>query len=259
MGEKTKNGFSLIEMSVVIVIVGLITTGVVVGQSIVKTARLQQFISELASIQRAYDSFQQQFKQPPGDMRDAYNYWGNDCDTTESKCNGNGDYLISWHWHSNGGTNDTDDNETFRAWQHISLGGFLKKEFTGISGGGTENADENALYFSATGKGKYFIANREPYNGIFGQHSRANLVILGSLEPGRNIWWKTLTVAETYGIDLKMDDGIANKGKIFGASGYGTANTNCSQNFLHASGSDYNIANLSSDEKHCVLLFHFLN
>ncbi|PIR39281.1 MAG: hypothetical protein COV35_01840 [Alphaproteobacteria bacterium CG11_big_fil_rev_8_21_14_0_20_39_49] len=255
--KKRSSGFSLIEMSVAIVIVGIIVAGIVSGKNIANSAKLNKFISELSSIQLSYNSFVEQFKQPPGDMRNAHDYWGASCDATPIKCNGNGDSLISWHWHSNGGTNDTDDNETFRAWQHMYLAGFINKPFNGISVGGTDNADENTLYFSSTDKGKYFLVNRQPYNGIFGQQQMANILLLGSREPGKNIWWKTLSVAEAYKIDLKLDDGVANKGHVFGATGYGTPTDSCSEEFLHASGSDYNTANFSSDEKHCVLLFAF--
>ncbi|PIR37102.1 MAG: hypothetical protein COV35_10920 [Alphaproteobacteria bacterium CG11_big_fil_rev_8_21_14_0_20_39_49] len=189
-------------------------------------------------------------------MRNANSYWpGCNSGATATQCNGNGNKFIGWDGADSGSSNGTDDNETFRAWQHLSLSNLISRTFSGVSLGGTDLATPNDMYFSSTGKGKYFL---DSANMMFNRQ-KSNYAVLGTSVLGQNIWMPTLTVREASEIDRKIDDGVASQGKVFGATGLGTgSDTNCSEIYNSAStGADYNTANLSNDTKYCVMAFYF--
>ena len=63
-------------------------------------------------------NFNLEYSALPGDISNAYNFFGTDCDSVASYCNGNGDGLIST-------SSDSNDDETNRFWQHLYLSGYL--------------------------------------------------------------------------------------------------------------------------------------
>src|SRR5437660_1073388 len=98
-----RHGFTLLELSIVLVIIGLLIGGIFVGQSLIHNAQLNAVISEFNRYQTAVQSFKQQYNTLPGDMSNATSFWGSaggtgsdaTCavvvSTTAATCNGNGD------------------------------------------------------------------------------------------------------------------------------------------------------------------------
>lgn len=71
--EKGKNskriyngGFSLVELSIVLVILGLLTGGILGGQSLIKAAELRAVTTELDAFQTATNTFRQKYFALPG-------------------------------------------------------------------------------------------------------------------------------------------------------------------------------------------------
>ena len=62
-----KCGFTLVELSIVLVIVGLLIGGILVGQSLIESANMQRAIRDLNQYSAAMNSFTTKFKQLPGD------------------------------------------------------------------------------------------------------------------------------------------------------------------------------------------------
>ena len=69
-------GFTLVELSIVIVIIGLIVGGVTAGQSLVEAAKMQSQISELRKYEVAFNIFKLEYDAIPGDFSQASDYWG---------------------------------------------------------------------------------------------------------------------------------------------------------------------------------------
>ena len=69
-------------------------------------------------------------------MPNAHAYWGNNCTTVATRCNGNGNKMICFSGWDSGSSNDTNDNEPYRATQHLSLAGLISGQYSGISSGG---------------------------------------------------------------------------------------------------------------------------
>ena len=62
-----KSGFTLVELSIVLVIIGLLIGGILVGQSLIESAKVNKIIGEAQQYQIAIRLFKEKFKQLPGD------------------------------------------------------------------------------------------------------------------------------------------------------------------------------------------------
>ena len=132
-----QSGFTLIEISIGLVIIGLLIAGIVTGRSMIEAAETRMVISEVTKIETQINTFKTKFNHLPGDMPNAESFWGSDsnCPNTGANyvlkvatCNGNADGKI--------GTSVV-DYEVYRAWQHIANAGLIDGQFSGVRGGDT--------------------------------------------------------------------------------------------------------------------------
>jgi prepilin-type N-terminal cleavage/methylation domain-containing protein len=134
-----RRGFTLVELSMVLVIVGLLVGAIMGGQSLIRASNLRAVGTELQQYKTALHTFSDQYLALPGDMGNAVKYWGaadgndgtgSDCygavGTGTQTCNGNANGYIN---------SDTTNfgNEVFRAWQHMSNAGVIEGAFTGVA------------------------------------------------------------------------------------------------------------------------------
>jgi prepilin-type N-terminal cleavage/methylation domain-containing protein len=118
--KRGANGFTLIEIAIVLVIIGLLLGGVLKGQELITGARVRNLISQQDGIKAAFFGFQDRYRALPGDYRDA---------TTSIACNpacpgGNGNGRIE-----DGGT----PRESILVWAHLAGAGFLNTGFSATS------------------------------------------------------------------------------------------------------------------------------
>ncbi|MDR1499211.1 MAG: type II secretion system GspH family protein [Rickettsiales bacterium] len=64
--KKNDLGFSLIELSIVLIIMGLLVAGITGGASLIKTAQLRSVITEASTYRTAFNTFYSQFGRVPG-------------------------------------------------------------------------------------------------------------------------------------------------------------------------------------------------
>jgi prepilin-type N-terminal cleavage/methylation domain-containing protein len=242
-----KAGFTLIELSIVIVIIGLIVAGVVAGQTLVKQSKLSRLSKEFSQLEMAFATFKMTYEQYPGDINNAYNYWGSSCNSTASKCNGDNSGTIEF------GSAD-DDRETHRVWQHLALAELVNGSFTG-EGDNATNANSNNIYYSASGLVKYHTESHGELKAFpADRYAQTNIFLHGGAAVAGGDWWNpALTVADAYNMDKKIDDGIANRGKL------NAMGSSCSAAKSSAGGADYQTGNLSSDSKYCTIKYHMFN
>jgi prepilin-type N-terminal cleavage/methylation domain-containing protein len=74
-------GFTLIELSIVLVIIGLIVGGILTGQELIKSATVRSEVSELENIETAIYAFRDKYGGLPGDLSNATAFFG----TTDSE------------------------------------------------------------------------------------------------------------------------------------------------------------------------------
>src|ERR1700735_2969244 len=65
-----QRGFTLIELSIVLVIIGLIVGGVLVGQDLIRAADVRAQISQIEKYQTAVNTFRGKYGYLPGDIKD---------------------------------------------------------------------------------------------------------------------------------------------------------------------------------------------
>ena len=123
-------GFSLVELSIVLVILGLLTGGILAGQNMIRAAELRSVITEFQTYQTSQRTFQGKYLALPGDMTNATDFWGSaggagfigdGCEaasgTGTQTCNGNGNGAI------NTPASASEYGERFTYWQHLANAG----------------------------------------------------------------------------------------------------------------------------------------
>lgn len=228
VGIVKQKGFTLIEISIVLTIIGLIVGGIFIGQSLIRNAELQSVISDVKRYENAIQLFKEKYKYLPGDMPNATSFWGADssCPNTAANttpktatCNGDGNGSIGGLNCASGSCVSSNAYEIFRAWQQLADAGFIDGSYTGVVGPASTHVAMPGVNVpsSAITGGGYFISLVNDPNGVANYPITFNHVIyLGASTASGGSWAPLLTAQEAYGIDLKTDDGLPGTGNVLG-------------------------------------------
>jgi prepilin-type N-terminal cleavage/methylation domain-containing protein len=113
---KKQAGFTLIELAIVLVIIGLLLGGVLRGQELINSARVKNLTRDFQNIQVFLYSYQDRFRAVPGDDFQANNHVNGGVVATTSGPTRNGQ--IGGQWNS-----ETATDESYLFWQHVRLAG----------------------------------------------------------------------------------------------------------------------------------------
>src|SRR5574341_659519 len=73
---KTKQkGFTLVEIAIVLVIIGLLLGGILKGQEMITQAKIKNVIADFSGVSAAYHGYQDRYRRIPGDDGDANGRW----------------------------------------------------------------------------------------------------------------------------------------------------------------------------------------
>lgn len=117
---RKQTGFTLIEIAIVLVIIGLLLGGVLKGQELITSARVRNLISQQDGIKAAYFGFLDRFRALPGD----YNQAAANIACTPACSNGNGNGQITAS-----GVSAAPIDEHIAAWEHLSRSGFINGSY----------------------------------------------------------------------------------------------------------------------------------
>lgn len=255
--------FSLVELSIVLVILGLLTGGVLGGRSLIRAAELRAVTNEFQQWQAATNAFRSQYMALPGDMRNATQFWGENpgcgangagSNTTPGylggaamtgTCNGDGNGLVT------NNDNAAAYYESFLFWHHLALAGLVPGTYTGVRGESHTNDHVRGENAPASKYGA----------GGWAAHSQNTTTA--------NVWWVAdygnhfsmgrtrndgfhngvMMPEDAWNIDAKMDDGKPGSGMVHG---YPHTNTCTNASGPGDYGADYRL-----DVKNGVCALHF--
>ena len=89
---KRQSGFTLVEIAIVLVVIGLLLGGVLKGQELVLNSQIRNAISEYNNVASALFAYQDRYRQLPGDDDTAAARWG------ATATDGDGNRQIGGDW-----------------------------------------------------------------------------------------------------------------------------------------------------------------
>ncbi len=185
---RKQTGFTLIEIAIVLVIIGLLLGGVLKGQELITSARVRNLASTQDGIKAAFFGFQDRFRALPGDYTAATTNIANvvavaACGAPTGNGNGSGQIEAA---------------EAILAWEHLSKAGFINGTYTCAAADSANSTPVNA----------YNIYLQLIFDGVYGvtgaaATARHNL----KTAPG-------IPVAVIAELDRKIDDGVPGTGSF---------------------------------------------
>jgi prepilin-type N-terminal cleavage/methylation domain-containing protein len=232
-------GFTLIELSIVLVIVGLIVGGILVGQDLIRAAAVRSQISQIEKYQQAVNTFRGKYGYLPGDIPDpdASRFGFQQRGTVAGQGDGNGVIEDS----ANGAAGDNWGLNVFQGeqamfWVDLSQQKLIDGSFNTATPSTipstqiTSTAIDNYLPQTKISGGHVYVWSGG-WQGLaaFGSGNGAsgdgnNYFAISNVtggNPGQIDSEVTfLTVAQAYAIDKKMDDGLPQSGSVMAIAAF---------------------------------------
>ena len=184
--KSQQSGFTLVEIAIVLVIIGLLLGGVLKGQELINSAKVKNLANDFRVVPTYIYAFQDKFKALPGDDPQANTHVSGATNATCAGCLGNG--VINGAWNS---TTATDEAALF--WQHVRL--------SNLAAGPTVTTDADYYPKNAVG-GRLGITSAtaaQTVGGLTGTYLVCSASILGKFAKQ---------------LDVQMDDGNTATGSM---------------------------------------------
>ena len=111
--KSRQSGFTLVEIAIVLVIIGLLLGGVLKGQELINSAKIKNLVADMNGISTAVYAYQDRFKALPGDDGIAATRWA-------TPVAGNANSTLEGAFNSSAA-----GDESRKFWQHLRLAGFI--------------------------------------------------------------------------------------------------------------------------------------
>jgi prepilin-type N-terminal cleavage/methylation domain-containing protein len=242
-----RHAFSLVELSIVLVILGLLTGGILAGQSLIRAAELRAVSTEYSRYLIATQTFRDKYFGLPGDLTNATAFWGalDGNNGILSDCRGETTSILTCNGDGNGRLEDNAvslalTNEQFLIWKHLANAGLIEGSY---SSSPAESGKTLCPYGSGSAVGNCNTPGSKLSNGMWNTTWRGQLsgdpnlfdgeygnILVLTLTPSWNANFSSMVKAEElWNIDTKLDDGKPASGRIvagrWGPCTSGAANT----------------------------------
>ena len=117
--KSMQKGFTLVEIAIVLVIIGLLLGGILKGQEMITQAKIKNVMADFSGISAAYHGYQDRYRRLPGDDNQAAGAAGRWTDLVAATDNGDGDGVVE------GTYNGAGDIESRNFWLHLRRAGFV--------------------------------------------------------------------------------------------------------------------------------------
>ncbi len=285
--DKQKNtfqqGFTLIELSIVLVIIGLIVGGILVGQTLVHSAAQRSVVTQIERFNTAVNTFRVKYNALPGDMTSDIALQFGFATRTGNTGQGDGDGLIE-----SGTFSSTTKmfGETAMFWSDLATASLIPGSFpsdtynASINAAWLENHDTDTLlaYLNPISDAEAFSPVIYPLSTFLPKSSFGNnnyftvfsanstnyfqLTIVTGINSGVYSIGNNLSPADAYAIDAKIDDGLPGSGRLQAMEGTSALNNAATPGTTSCVSSantppTYNIGGAYDSVTLCQLRFQF--
>jgi len=192
--KRNQSGFTLIEIAIVLVIIGLLLGGVMKGQELINSAKVKNLAADFKNVPLFIYGYQDKFRSLPGDDTNVGTHLGATATSATTPAGTLGNGLINGNWNSN-----TVTDESIVFWQHIRLAG-LSAGSTTVPGSITSDQDTYLPQNAVGGRvGVESGSTTPPIANLKGSYIVCSSHILGKFAKQ---------------LDTTMDDGVSNTGSI---------------------------------------------
>jgi prepilin-type N-terminal cleavage/methylation domain-containing protein len=201
ISPKQQSGFTLVEIAIVLVIIGLLLGGVLQGQQLIENSRVRSAINSLDGVAAGMFSYQDRYGRLPGDDGDTTAIQGRAgpwTTLTGGNINGLIDGAVATTFAPAAG------NEPALFFQHLKAAGF-------IAGDATDGA---ALALPAN-----------PWGGLIGVTSALVMPAGAGGMPGNKVCMSQVPGFAAIAMDVQQDDGAPNTGRYRATLGVAAAQT----------------------------------
>jgi len=191
--QRRQGGFTLVEMAIVLVIIGLLLGGILKGQELIQSARVRNIADQNSGVQAAYYGFIDRYRQVPGDWSAANAERAIPGVATGGNANGRLDAVSG-----------NDYTEALALWEHLSKSRFIQGSYVG--GESQPSSDDTNL------------APRNAFNGFLMLYRSSDYAVPNaSTSPSEQlnlILGAGIPVNVLAELDRKIDDGLPSSGVL---------------------------------------------
>lgn len=203
------NGFTLIELAISLMVIGLLIGGVLKGQELINNARMTQTIRQLQSYETAVAIFRTTYDALPGDIQNPSSRIPS-CSTLPCSSTGNKDGYIDLTTNSRFETVPSTTTESRNFWLHLAKAGII----TGVQTDYTGTPNQFGLDFPSIPLDGGIMIQSYTESGA----SSTYFILLAQIAAPNTAAANVMNPRVAAQLDRKMDDGQAKAGVVSGWS-----------------------------------------